>query len=405
MTYHMKMKNSSMIPADDMPYRKLQKHLNRQPIGFPPSRTGADIRLLKHIFSPDEARVATCLSHILEPLDIIYRRAEPLVTNRDALETCLASMVKKGGIEIKKHNQQTLYANAPLVVGMYELQLARLTPEFIEDFKAYTSEKRYGISFLTGRHSQMRTIPVHQSITPHIPAAEYDRIFCLLEKANPPFVILPCICRKKKALQGETCQQTDRKETCMAIGSIAHTVIEMEIGRQISREEAIQIIRENQKDGLVLQPANSREIDFLCSCCGCCCSMLSLQKELPLPLDFWDTNFQAVLDTETCVGCGMCVKKCQTNAMTLKTVEEQRSKAVINPHRCIGCGHCVTSCAVNALTLMPRKNQVQPPENRDALNAILLKEKQNMLAPVKVIGKLAKGIAVTRDLRLLQNSG
>ncbi len=65
----------------------------------------------------------------------------------------------------------------------------------------------------------------------------------------------------------------------------------------------------------------------------------------------------------------------------------------------------VTSCAVNALTLMPRKNQVQPPENRDALNAILLKEKQNMLAPVKVIGKLAKGIAVTRDLRLLQNSG
>ena len=221
-----------MIPADDMPYRKLQKHLNRQPIGFPPSRTGADIRLLKHIFSPDEARVATCLSHILEPLDIIYRRAEPLVTNRDALETCLASMVKKGGIEIKKHNQQT-----------------------------------------------------------------------------------------------------DRKETCMAIGSIAHTVIEMGIGRQISREEAIQIIRENQKDGLVLQ------------------------------------------HIETCVGCGMCVKQCQTNAITLKTVEEQRSKAVINPHRCIGCGHCVTSCAVNALTLMPRKNQVQPPENRDALNAILLKER------------------------------
>lgn len=398
------MKNSSMIPADDMPYRKLQRHLNRQPIGFPPSRTDADIRLLKHIFSPDEARVAVCLSHIPEPLDIIYSRAEPLVATRDALETCLASMVKKGGLEIKKHNQETLYANAPLVVGMYELQLGRLTPEFIEDFKAYTSEKRYGISFLAGKHSQMRTVPVHQSITPHVPAADYDQILCLLEKANPPFVILPCICREKKALLGETCQQTDRKETCMAIGSIAHTVIEMELGRQISREEAIQIIQENQKDGLVLQPANSREIDFLCSCCGCCCSMLSLQKELPLPLDFWDANFKAVLDTEMCVGCGTCVKQCQTNAMTLKKVDEKRSKAVVNQHRCIGCGHCVTSCPVDALTLMPRKHQVQPPENRDELNAILLKEKQNMLAPVKVIGKLAKGIAVTRDLRLLQNS-
>ena len=400
----MKINNTSMVPADEAPYRKLQEHLNRQPIGFPPSRFGADIRLLRHIFSPDEARVATCLSHIPEPLDIIYKRAKPFAATRDALEACLASMLKKGGLEIKKHNQQTLYANAPLVVGMYELQLGRLTPEFIQDFKAYTSERRYGISFLAGKHSQMRTIPVHQSITPHVPAADYDRILCLLEKANPPFVILPCICREKKALQGETCRQTDRKETCMAIGNIAHTVIEMGLGRQIPRQEAIQIIQENQKDGLVLQPANSREIDFLCSCCGCCCSMLSLQKDLPLPLDFWDANFQADLDAETCMGCGMCVKKCQTNAMTLESDKEQLSKAVINRHRCIGCGHCVTSCPVEALTLKPRNHQVQPPESREALNAILLKEKQNMLAPVKVIGKLAKGIAKTRDLRLLRNS-
>ena len=399
------MKKSSFCPADDTPYRKLQQHLNRQPIGFPPSRTGADIRLLKHIFSPHEAQVATCLRHTPEPVDIIYKRAAPLVATRGALETCLAAMVKKGGIEITKHDRQIRYANAPLVVGMYELQLGRLTSEFIDDFKAYTSEKRYGISFLTGKHSQMRTIPVHQSIPPQVPAADYDRILCLLEKANPPFVILPCICREKKALQGEACRQTDRKETCMAIGNIAHTVIEMGIGRLISRPEAIRIIQENQKDGLVLQPANSREIDFLCSCCGCCCSMLNLQKELPLPLDFWDANFQAVLETEACVGCGTCVKQCQTDAMALETDKEQPSKAVINRHRCIGCGLCVTGCPVNALTLIPRKHQVQPPENRHELNAILLKEKQNMLAPVKVIGKLAKGIAVTRDLRLLQNSG
>jgi ferredoxin len=405
MTYFMKMKKTSMTPAVDRPYRKLQQHLNRQPVGFPPSRSGADIRLLKHIFSPEEARVAACLRHTLEPLDVIYQRAGSLVATRHALERCLASMVKKGGIEIKKQHQQTLYANAPLVVGMYELQLGRLTPEFIQDFKAYTSEKRYGIAFLSGRHSQMRTIPVHHSIAPHVPAADYDQILSLLEKASPPFVILPCICREKKTLQGETCQQTHRRETCLAIGSIAHTVMEMGLGRQIPRGEAIQIIRENQKDGLVLQPANSREIDFLCSCCGCCCSMLSLQKELPLPLDFWDTNFKAVLDKATCVGCGMCVKQCQTKAMTLQPVAEQRSKAVINAHRCIGCGHCVTRCPTNALTLMPRQRQVQPPENRDALHGILLKEKRKLLAPVKVIGKLAKGMAATLDFRLIQKSG
>ena len=101
------MKFSSFIPVDDAPYRKLQKHLNLQPIGFPPSRTGADIRLLKHIFSPDEARIAICLTHIPEPLDIIYSRAEPLEATRDAQEPCLASMEKTAGIEKTKHDLQT----------------------------------------------------------------------------------------------------------------------------------------------------------------------------------------------------------------------------------------------------------------------------------------------------------
>ncbi len=291
----------------------------------------------------------------------------------------------------------------PLVVGMYELQLGRLTPEFIADFKAYTSEKRYGISFLATKHSQMRTIPIHKSISPQIPVADFDRVRQLLETAEPPFVILPCICREKKAIQGEPCRQTARAETCMAMGSIAHTVIEMGIGREIHKDEAIRIIQENQKEGLVLQPANSRTIDFLCSCCGCCCSMLSLQRDLPIPLDFWASNFQVHLDENSCIGCGKCIKQCQVAALDMKEKSDQRPMPVLNRHRCIGCGHCVPGCPASALTLIQKPDQTRPPKTRDDLNRILLKGKKNPLAPVKVIGKLARGIVLTRDLRLLQN--
>jgi len=402
------MKNASATCNDNTPYVKLQQHLDRQPVGFPPSRTGADIRLLKHIFTPEEAEIATCLSHVAQPLVIIFKRAAHLVPSPRNLEKHLISILKKGGLEFRREKGLCLYANAPLVVGMYELQIDRLTPEFIQDFKAYTSEKKYGISFLATKLPQMRTIPVGKSITPQLPVADFDQITRLLETASKPFVILPCICRKKKVLQGEPCRQTDRTETCMAMGSVAQTLLEMGVGRKIPRNEAQDIIRENQKEGLVLQPGNTRDIEFLCSCCGCCCSMLSLQKELPRPLDFWASNFQASLDPDCCIGCGKCMNQCQTQALILvesskKQSKKDRPKPSLNPHRCIGCGNCVPVCPTGSLSLVPRPSQDRPPKTREALNTILLKEKNNPLTPLKVIGKLARGIALERDLRLLKN--
>ncbi|WP_320039898.1 hypothetical protein [uncultured Desulfobacter sp.] len=88
-------------------------------------------------------------------------------------------------------------------------------------------------------------------------------------------MVLPCICRKKKALQGIPCKQTRREETCLAMGSIAQTLIQMELGWQIAKSQVMEIIRRNQEEGLVLQPSNTRKIEFLCSCCGCCCSIES----------------------------------------------------------------------------------------------------------------------------------
>jgi len=399
------MKKAFSTPLEDLPYRKLQQHLDRQPVGFPPSADGADIRLLKHVFSPQEAAIATCLGHEPQTVEAIFHRAIHMVSSMDALKNHLTAMVKKGGIECCQKKHETVYANVPLVVGIYEFQVNRLTPEFIRDFKAYTSEKRFGISFLGTGRPQMRTIPVHKSITPDLPAAAYDQILCLLEKAEPPFVVLPCICRKKKALQGIPCKQTRREETCMAMGSIAQTLIKMELGRQITKAELMDIISRNQEEGLVLQPSNTQKIDFLCSCCGCCCSMLSLHKELPLPLDFWETGFRAELSTASCAGCGQCADKCPVQALSfLETANEQKKKArpLIDPDRCIGCGQCVAACRPGAMSLIARSGQVPPPVNRETLNAELLAYKQHPLARPRVIGKLAKGIIVKRDFRLLK---
>jgi Na+-translocating ferredoxin:NAD+ oxidoreductase subunit B len=140
---------------DDQVYIKLQKHLNNQAIGFPATKTGVEIRVLKHIFTPEEAEIAALLSYKYEPLETIFGRVKNQLKSQEELGNILDSIQKKGGIEIKIKNNKIHYCNAPLVVGMYEFQLDRLTPEFIKDFNDYTSDKAFGIEFLSTKLPQI----------------------------------------------------------------------------------------------------------------------------------------------------------------------------------------------------------------------------------------------------------
>ena len=58
-------------------YIKLQRHLDSQAVGFPATKSGSEIRILKHIFTPQEAEIATCLTYKLEPLETVFERARP----------------------------------------------------------------------------------------------------------------------------------------------------------------------------------------------------------------------------------------------------------------------------------------------------------------------------------------
>ena len=120
-------------------------------------------------------------------------------------------------------------------------------------------------------------------------------------------------------------------------------------GRFITKADALGVIDQANSAGLVLQPANARHPEFVCSCCGCCCGMLSMQKSLPHPVDFWTSSFRAEIDGALCSRCGKCVTRCQVNAMTLPRGD---GPAEINPDRCIGCGLCVAKCPSAARTAL-----------------------------------------------------
>jgi len=373
---------------EDQAYVRLQQHLDRQAVGFPATESGAELRVLKHIFTPREAEIATCLTYKPEPLETVFARAGNLVGSPDELAAVLDGIAKKGGIETKMKDGAKHYCNPPLIVGMYEFQAGRLTPEFIRDVDEYTGDKRFGIEFLATELPQMRTIPVGRSISPQNHVSTFDQVMALLQHSEGPFAIIECICRKKKSMEDKPCKVTDRKETCLGIGHLAASGLVSGSGREISREEAIAIIEENQKEGLVLQPSNTEQADFICSCCGCCCGMLALHKMLPRPLDFWAANFHAAVDATLCDGCGACAKRCQVGAVS---VAEKKQPAVVDLNRCIGCGLCVPTCPKKALSLFDNPARVVPPKTREDLYDTIMAKKKGKLGKLKLLGKITIG--------------
>ncbi len=375
------------METNDALYRRLQKHLDHQPVGFPAVKTGADIRLLQRFFTVDEVPLVLALNYKPRSLADIRAELGTRSPSPEELEQRLEAIVKRGAIgHVVKDGQRCFYT-IPLVVGMYEGQLGHLTPEFLADFEAYTADRSFGLEFLSTELPQMRTIPVERSITPEHHVATYDQLTSLITESSGPFVINECICRKTSAMKGEPCRQTSQTESCMALGRMAQHCLDAGLGREITREEAMDITRRNEADGLVLQPNNAQEVEFICACCGCCCGILKMQKALPRPVEFWSTNFFAVVDDEACTGCGTCEERCQVDAIR---VEDDGGTARVNLARCIGCGLCVPTCPSTAIGLEPRKKQTAPPATSEELYETIMQHKKGPLGKAKLVMKLMR---------------
>ncbi|MHA1144273.1 MAG: ATP-binding protein [Candidatus Helarchaeota archaeon] len=361
-------------------YRELQKHLDKMPIGFPATKSGVEIRLLKHLFTPEEAKIAARLKYApfpSETIDAIFERIKDLGYSKDELEKILNEMVSKGTLLFKKEGNEKFYGNALFAVGMFEFQVARLSEEFMKDVYRYIAEG-YALELFRTKVPQLRTIPIEQSIKPEQKVASYDDIETLIKEYDGPIMVTNCICRSSKDLMGNPCKVTDRREGCFGFGLLGQLYIDQGWGRSVSKEEALKILRQNQEDGLVLQPSNSIELEFICSCCACCCGLLLGKRIFPRPVELFASNFFAQVDEDSCVGCGTCIERCQMQA--LKLVDDI---CKVNLDRCIGCGVCVPACPSDAIQLQKKEEENVPPQDMNELyekiqekRAILIQEEK-----------------------------
>ncbi|MFW9824359.1 MAG: 4Fe-4S binding protein [Candidatus Thorarchaeota archaeon] len=168
-----------------------------------------------------------------------------------------------------------------------------------------------------------------------------------------------CYCRHFRDLIDESCKQTDLRENCFTFGKSARYTTEQGFARMISKEEALDILRKSEEDGLVHKAYHpnmdfKREEDSICNCCSDCCGQAK-----GMTSNF--SNFLARVDPDICTGCGICVEKCYSGAKELN----DEGKAETNEERCIGCGICAAYCPDGAISLVekPRVVRLAPPRS------------------------------------------
>ena len=358
------------VSGEQDPYQALRRHLDRLPVGFPATLSGVEIRILKALFEPEEARAALGLSWRFrtseEALAALGEAGVPCSDYEEPglLDDLYRRMARKGSILWRQSEGR--YALLPFVVGMYELQLKRLTKEFVEDTNRYFVEG-YGLEYISTGEAQTRVIPIQESLRPGNRIASYEEFRWLIEGAGDRIAVIDCVCRRAADLLGKPCKATDRRELCMVFRDYADTMLREGWGRRLSRDEALALVEEDLEEGLVLRPSNEEEPQFLCACCGDCCGLISIAKALPRPADYVASNWRARVDAGACIGCGLCARRCPMEAIEIAKGDSGAVKACVMEHRCIGCGVCAPRCPTGAIALEPREAMRTPPPTTEAL--------------------------------------
>ncbi|OPY09305.1 MAG: Electron transport complex protein rnfB [Syntrophaceae bacterium PtaB.Bin095] len=331
-------------------YRSLQQCLDRMSLGFPPTDSGIEIEILKKLFSEREAALFLSMTPRLEnPSEIAAR------LNRGAhgIDAQLRDMASRGLLFSLRKGDVVKYGTIPFVHGLFEFQLTRLDRELAGMLERYFNEAFHG-AVAQSAAAFLRTVPVQESVDVAHRVAAYEDAVAILRRQGR-IVVAECICRKQQGLLDRGCGKP--REVCFMFGSMGQYYLDHGLGREVGTDEAVRLLMEAQRAGLVTQPASAQNPSGMCNCCGDCCSVLRALRLQPRPAVMVFSNHYATIEPSACTGCEACLERCQMSAIVM----DKDGRARLDRDRCIGCGLCVPVCPVEAIRLVPKDAQRIPP--------------------------------------------
>jgi Na+-translocating ferredoxin:NAD+ oxidoreductase RNF subunit RnfB len=357
-------------------YDRLADAMDALPSGFTRTPSGLEMKLLKLVFTPEEARVASTLTRTPETAAEIAGRVgldeaevtvllESMIPRRMvradtlALETGVKGLGKveaKPGQEPRAESVKR-YRLSPFLVGWYESYLQESKPtstEFATIYEQYVIEGG-GEKIFCPRPGPQGVIPYRGSLKPEWLEREPHNDIDAHFQRHDRFLVIDCVCKNEKvAAHGHSCGLPNKR--CGFVGMPPAVPFSENV---IGREEAIKRWNELDAMGTMVvegfygftMGAEAPQFVGGCHCCGCCCSILNAARLAPLDETIQRSNYRVVKDYDKCHSCGECVRRCQFFAHAVN--EGTGDMPLYDRAKCVGCGSCGQGCPTGALQLEP----------------------------------------------------
>ena len=383
-----------MVPNN--PHEKLIARYRSYIFGLPDSEWLMPLMTLR--YTVDEAEFLSrmpFMPHTMEQL------VEKLRMPSDELLARMAPLVAQGMIYQYQGRSGTRYAMADQVFANYRMPglLGR-----VDDWNRKLAPllNRYythhlGADIIGHPTKGLRTIPIAGTIEDRRAILPYEDILGFVDRETH-FAVGHCQCRHRRNLDPdhETCRH--ETETCLQFGRMAQYTAKYEIGRKITREETLEILKSCADAGLVHGISNFKTgMDTICNCCSCCCLFLeNIRLNPPAKRGHQPSNYQVHHNPKTCQSCGQCAQGCPMGAIEVRGLDEtglvgelermpSESTPVFsyNPELCIGCGVCSHKCPTQSIKLVRRDGPEQDiPDDPKSAAMRLLTERSRDLSKI-----------------------
>lgn len=301
----------------------LANHISRKKRGSKDEikSTDPEYMILEPVVTEEMAEVVLCMEIRKKAT---AKELAPLCGKSEARTAELLWELAVAGVcFVNEINGEDTYWYETWVPGIMEMMVnnkenVKKYPQIAEAFEAYgrvRGPKTTG-SFPVGV-GLMRVIPIEHAIEGETRRASYEEVSKYLND-NDIFTVSDCSCRTAREAMGEGCGHL-KEDMCIQMGHAAEYYIRTGRGRQITREEAFEIIKKAEDNGLMHQIPNldgSGHTHAICNCCGCSCLALRTASMF-INADMVRSNYVSRVDKEKCVACGECVQNCPVNAMQL----------------------------------------------------------------------------------------
>ncbi|MBA7612974.1 Ion-translocating oxidoreductase complex subunit B [subsurface metagenome] len=376
------------IVNQDHKYHLLQQRLDRNVTGAPESPTFT--KILKLLFSPEEAELARRIPGQPTSLDVLSRKLD---IPTDKLDEKMTEMAQRGLVMDLEHKGQRYFTLSPVVIGFFEFTFMRTRDdmpmaELAHLFEEYfTQDGRFARSVYQGQTQVGRRLVREEALPEetHTEILDWERASHIIQTASAISVSL-CPCRHELSHLGKACDQPQL--VCLSLNYGAEALIRNGIAQPLTIDEAMRILEQCKEAGLAQTGDNvQRKVTYICNCCSCCCGMVQAMKTYNIRNAIVSSNWIMEVDLSKCNGCGKCVKACPTEAIEIVEEREggkKRRWAVRDETLCLGCGVCYSTCKFGGITMKPRPQRVLTPEtlfDRITLMAIERGKLANLIFP------------------------